>query len=111
METSNSKEVWTLKEAKAHLAQIFRLAEVEGPQYISADQPDGQDSEECKAFVVVPADVWQETRDSREEGSQNKHLGKWLVEKTPRGVGVKEPEYDESGRFVAFSDVVFDEEE
>ena len=110
MATSNSKKVWTLKEAKAHLAQIFRLAEAEGPQYISADQPDSQDPEECKAFVVVSADVWQETRDLWKK-AHSKHLGKWLVEKTPRGVGVKEPEYDESGRFVAFSDVVFDEEE
>ena len=110
MGTSNSKEVWTLKEAKAHLAQIFRLAEVEGPQYISADQPDGQDSEECKAFVVVPAEVWQK-KSTPEKQAQNKHLGKWLVEKTPRGVGVKDPEYDEGGRFVAFSDVVFDDDE
>ena len=110
MRTSNSKEVWTLKEAKAHLAQILHLAEAEGPQYISADHPDGQDPEECKAFVVVPVDVWQETRDPGKK-AHSKHLGKWLVEKTPRGVDVKEPEYDESGRFVAFSDVVFDEEE
>ena len=110
METSNSKKVWTLKEAKAHLAQIFHLAEVEGPQYISGDQLDGQDSEECKAFVVVPADVWQETRDPGKK-THSKHLGKWLVENTPRGGGGKEPEYDEGGRFVAFSDVVFDNEE
>ena len=110
MATSNSKKVWTLKEAKAHLAQIFRLAELEGPQYISADQPDGQDPEECKAFVVVPAEVWQK-KSTPEKQAQSKHLGKWLVEKTPRGVGVKDPEYDESGRFVAFSDVVFDDDE
>ena len=110
MEHSNSKEVWTLKEAKAHLAQILHLAEAEGPQYIAADQPDGQDSEECKAFVVVPADVWQEKHASGKQ-AHNKHLGKWLVENTPPGVGVKDPEYDESGRFVAFSDVVFDDEE
>ena len=110
MGTSNSKEVWTLKEAKAHLAQILHLAEAEGPQYISADHPDGQDPEECKAFVVVPVDVWQETRDP-DNKIHGKHLGKWLVENTPRGVGVKDPEYDESGRFVAFSDVVFVDDE
>ena len=110
MRTSNSKGVWSLKEAKAHLAQILHLAEAEGPQYISADQPDGQDSEDCKAFVVVPADVWQEKL-APGKHAENKHLGKWLVENTPRGMGTKDPEYDESGRFVAFSDVVFDEEE
>ena len=111
MRTSNSKEVWTLKEAKAHLAQILHLAEAEGPQYISADHPDGQDPEECKAFVVVPRPMCGRrpaipgrrlTASTWASGSSRKRHG---------GVDVKEPEYDESGRFVAFSDVVFDEEE
>ena len=70
MGTSNSKDVWTLKEAKAHFAQILHLAEAEGPQYISADQPDDQDSEECKGFVVVPADVWPEKRVREEDSRQ-----------------------------------------
>ena len=59
MQTSDPRQIWTLKEAKAHLSQILSLVEVEGPQYICADQPDDQDSQKRKAFVVVPADVWQ----------------------------------------------------
>ena len=110
MQSSDANEVWTLKEAKAHLAQILRLVEVEGPQYITADHPDGQNSEERKAFVVLPADLWRK-KNSPGKQTRGKHLGKWLVENTPRGVGVKEPEYDDSGRFIAFSDVVFEDEE
>lgn len=109
MQTSNPKQTWTLKDAKAHLAQILRLAETEGPQYICTDQPDGQDSQERKAFVVVPADVWQK-KNAPEKQLPEKHLGKWLVENTPRGTNLKEPEYDDSGRFIAFSDIVFDDE-
>lgn len=37
-------------------------------------------------------------------------LGKWLVENTSKGIGVKEPEHDAEGRFIVFSDVMFDEE-
>ena len=109
MQTSKSKEIWALQEAKTHLAQILRLAETEGPQYICADQPDGQDSQERKAFAVVPADVWQK-KDTPEKQAPSKRLGKWLVENTPRGTNLKEPEYDDSGRFIAFSDIVFDDE-
>ena len=111
MDTSNPKEAWTLKEAKAHLAQVLRLAEVEGPQYICVDRANEQDVEkQHKAFVVVPAEVWQENNAPGKQ-TRSKHLGKWLVENTPRGVGIKEPEYDGDGRFIAFSDVVFDDEE
>ena len=102
MQTSNPKEAWTLKEAKAHLAQIFHLAEVEGPQYISADQPDGQVSVECKAFVVVPADVWQ--KKSAPVKQATTHMGKWLVENTPRGTNLEIPSRDESEREIPFID-------
>ena len=108
MQPSNSEQTWTLKEVKAHLAQILSLAETEEPQYISADQADGQGSEEHKAFVVVLADVWQK-KDAPEKQLSEKHLGKWLVENTPLGTNLKGPEYDDSGRFIAFSDIVFDE--
>ena len=39
----------------------------------------------------------------------HKSLGQWLVENAPKGVGVKEPKYDEEGRLIAFSDIAFDE--
>ena len=103
MQTSNSKEAWTLKEAKAHLAQILRLAETEGPQYISGDQPNGQDSKERKAFVVVPADVWQK-KNAPEKQLPEKHLGKWLVENTPRGTNLEIPGRRETGRKIPFID-------
>ena len=105
MEKSDSKGTWTLREAKAHLAQILRLAEVDGPQFIDARQTDDPHIKEQKTFVIVPAELWHEKNPPR------KPMGKWLIENMPRGIGVKEPEYDESGRFIAFSDVIFDEEE
>ena len=105
MDTPNSKEPWTLKEAKAHLPQILRLSEVDGPQYISASQTEMPNIEGHKTFVLVPAEVW------REKNPTKKPLGQRLLEDMPRGIGVKEPEYDEGGRYIAFSDIVFDEEE
>ena len=105
METSNSKEAWTLKEAKAHLAQVLRLAEVEGPQYICGDQVNGQDSEERKTFVVVPAAVWQE-KIPRVEQAGSTHLGRWLVENTPRGTNLEIPSRDEGEREIPFIDEV-----
>ncbi len=105
MECSNSKGEWTLREAKAHLAQILLLSEVAGPQFINARQTDDPHIKEQNTFVVVPAELWYEKNPPR------KPMGQWLLENMPRGIGEKEPEYDESGRFIAFSDVIFDEEE
>ena len=78
---------------------------VDGPQFIDARQTDDPHIKEQKTFVIVPAELWHEKNPPR------KPMGKWLIENMPRGIGVKEPEYDESGRFIAFSDVIFDEEE
>ena len=90
---------------------MLHLAEVEGPQYICVDRADGQRvDKQRRVFVVVSADVWQE-KNLPGKQAHSKHLGKWLVENTPRGVGAREPEYDGGGRFIAFSDVVFDDEE
>ncbi|MDE2687807.1 MAG: hypothetical protein OXI16_09985 [Chloroflexota bacterium] len=100
MQTSNSKEAWTLKDAKAHLTQILHLAEIEGPQYIFADQLDSQDLQERKAFVVVPADVWQKS--APEKQLPEKHLGKWLVENTPRGTNLEIPSRGSGEREIPF---------
>ena len=105
MDDFDARGEWTLREAKAHLAQILRLAEVDGPQFINARQTDDPHIKQQKIFVVVPAELWQEKNPPR------KPIGQWLLENMPRGIGEKEPEYDESGRFIAFSDVIFDEEE
>ena len=105
MEKTDSKGTWTLREAKAHLPQILRLAEVDGPQYISASRVDSSHIKEPGEFVIVPAKLWHE------KNPPEIPMGQWLLENTPRGIGTKEPEYDEQGRFIPFSDVIFDEEE
>ena len=104
-ETSNSKEAWTLREAKAHLMQILRLSQVDGPQHIIVSQVENQHIQGHQTFVIVPEEVW------REKNPPQKTMGQWLLENMPKGIADKEPEYDESGRFIAFSDVVFGEEE
>ncbi len=98
-------EVWKFPEAEAHLMQILRLAQVDGPQYVRVSQMDNRQIEGQETFVIVPEKVW------REKNPPQKPLGKWLLENMPKGIADKEPEYDESGRFIAFSDVVFGEEE
>ena len=105
MEKTDSKGTWTLREAKAHLTQILSLAEVDGPQYISASQVESPHIKEPGEFVIVPAKLWHE------KNPPEIPMGQWLLENTPRGIGTKEPEYDENGRFIPFSDVIFDEEE
>lgn len=101
-ETSNSKETWTLREAKAHLMQILRLSQVDGPQYISVSQVENQHIQGHQTFVIIPEEVW------REKNPPKKTLGQMLLEDMPKGIGEKEPEYDESGRYIPFSDVIWE---
>ena len=103
MQTSNSKETWTLQEAKAHLARVLRLAETDGPQYIRAAEVDGRSVKEGQDFVVVPANVWQK-KNAPEKQLPDKHLGKWLVENTPRGTNLEIPTRRETGRRIPFID-------
>ncbi len=105
MGKTDSKGTWTLREAKAHLPQILRLSEVDGPQYISASRVESPHIKETEEFVIVPAKLWHE------KNPPEIPMGQWLKENMPRGIGTKEPEYDENGRFIPFSDVIFDEEE
>ena len=67
------RRVWTVKEAKAHLSEILRLAEEEGPQQIGRR----------KTFVVVPATDWYAKRAPR------KPMGQWLVDNMPRGANLE----------------------
>ena len=97
MQTSDSKETWTLQEAKVHLAQVLRLAETDGPQFIRAGDADGRRAKEGKDFVVVPADVWQK-KNAPEKRELQMPLGNWLVENTPRGTNLEIPSRRESGR-------------
>ncbi len=87
MEMSKPQRVWTVAEAKAHLSEILRLAEVEGPQTIGTRRP-------C---VVVPADTWYAKTGPR------KPLGQWLVENMPRGMELEIPDRS-SNRKIPFVD-------
>ena len=105
MKPSNPKQAWTLQEAKANLAQVLRLAETDGPQYIRADAVNGRHGGERKDFVVVPADAWQQ-KNAPEKQTPSKHLGKWLVENTPRGTNLQIPSRDAGERAIPFVDEV-----
>ena len=76
MTTSKSKRVWTVADAAANLAEVLRLAEAEGPQYIEAEG----------TFVVAPAEPAQ----SQEEPELT--LGQWLVKNAPRGANLVVPD-------------------
>ena len=82
------QRVWTVAEAKARLSEILRLAETEGPQHIGTRKP----------FVVVPANVWAEHTTPRT------HLGRWLIENTPRGTNLEVPGRRDRGRQIPFVD-------
>ena len=101
-ETSLPKEAWTLREAKAHLLQILRLSQVDGPQHIIVSQVENQHIQGHQTFVIVPEEVW------REKNPPKKTMGQMLLENMPKGIGEKEPEYDESGRYIPFSDVIWE---
>ena len=96
MECSDSKGEWTLREAKAHLAQILRLAEVDGPQFINARQTDDPHIKDQKTFVVVPAELWYEKNPPKIP------LGQWLVENAPRGTNLEIPRDRGSKREIPF---------
>lgn len=96
MDNSDSKGEWTLREVKAHLAQILLLSEVAGPQFINARQTDDPHIKEQKTFVVVPAELW------REKNPPKKPLGQWLVENTPRGTNLEIPRDRSSRRQIPF---------
>jgi prevent-host-death family protein len=80
--------VWSVQEAKAKLSEVLRRAREEGPQVIGTTSP-------C---VVVPEALW------RENVSDRKPLGQWLVENSPRGDPLTLPERIEPGRSVPFED-------
>ena len=87
MPSAESSDVWTISEAKARLSEILRLSEEDGPQRIG----------KRKTFVVVPASVWAEMT------QPTKHLGRWLVENTPRGTNLEVPDR-RSNRKIPFID-------
>ena len=76
MTASKCNRVWTVDDAQANLAEVLRLAEVEGPQYIGSG----------KTFVVAPA----KTPQDRDEPELT--LGQWLVKNAPRGTNLVIPD-------------------
>ena len=78
MAVSKSKRVWTVDDAQANLAEVLRLAEAEGPQYIGAG----------KTFVVAPA----ESEPEQDRGEPKLTLGQWLVKNAPRGTNLVIPD-------------------
>ena len=86
MTQATPHHVWTVSEAKTRLSEILSLAEEEGPQYIGVE----------KLFVVMPANT------PMEDKATQKHLGRWLVENTPRGTNLEIPSRREVGREIPF---------
>lgn len=86
MTMPRSKRVWTVADAQANLAEVLRLAEAEGPQYIGAD----------RTFVVAPAEP------DREEPKLT--LGEWLIANAPRGTNLELPRDRRSNRKIPFTD-------
>ena len=84
---SKRSRVWTITEAKAHLSEILRLSEEEGPQQIGRK----------KTFVVVPAADWYAKKPPR------KPMGQWLVDNMPLGVNLDVSGKRQSGREIPFS--------
>ena len=70
------KHVWTVDDAQANLAEVLRLAESEGPQYIGVD----------KTFVVTPSEP------ANDQAEPELTLGQWLVENMPRGTNLVVPD-------------------
>ena len=87
MTQATPNHVWTVAEAKARLSEILNLAEEEGPQYIGVK----------RLFVVMPADT------PSDQKTAPKHLGRWLVENTPRGTNLEIPSRREIGREIPFT--------
>ena len=88
MGRSNSREIWTVAEAKARLSEVLRLAEQEGPQFIGTR----------RTFVVVPAGTWCARTSDR------KPMGQWLVDNMPRGTELQIPDRNEPEREIPFID-------
>ena len=86
MKFPKTTRVWTVAEAKAKFAEILRLAETEGPQYIGGR----------KSFVLVPAESWEAKKPPR------KHIGRWLIENMPRGAELEIPDRHEPEREIPF---------
>jgi prevent-host-death family protein len=71
---SNPKP-WSVQTAKAKLSEILRRARAGEPQVIGTEEP-------C---VVVSERAWSKAT------AQGEELGRWLIERTPRGAALQLP--------------------
>lgn len=79
---------WSVQTAKAKLSEILRRARAGEPQVIGTEQP-------C---VVISEQAWSSANAHGEE------LGRWLVEKTPRGAALQLPDRGGTRRGDPFAD-------
>jgi len=82
------KNQWTVSEAKTHLSEIMRKCREEGPQQIG----------KRNGCVVISQKEWEETKNQKEEP----HLGRWLVENTPKIEDFEIPGRGEKERPIPF---------
>lgn len=85
--------MWTVQEAKAKLSEVHKRVKQGEPQVIGAQEP-------C---VVISMDEYKRLSAREEEP----HLGKWLVNNTPRGFELELPsrEDDRPDPFAWFEEV------
>jgi len=96
VDTSGFARTWRVAEAKARLSEILRLAHEEGPQRIGVR----------RSFVVVSERLWREKAPTRQP------LGRWLIDRMPRGLDLDIPRERGSTRPIPFaSDDVEDDTE
>ncbi len=69
MTLAQTRQAWSVQDAKAKLSEVLRRAREEGPQIIGTANP-------C---VVVPLEAWQS------RASKRLPLGRWLADNAPRG--------------------------
>ncbi len=75
-----SRHIWTVKEAKAKLSEILRLAEEQGPQRIGTR----------RGYMIVTEQQWkQQTRPP---------LGRWLLDNLPQGDPLELPDRADAPR-------------
>ncbi len=65
---SKEPKVWKVSEAKGKLSEVLETARKDGPQIIGIRN-------QC---VVVSREEWEEQK------QEKRHLGKWLIENSPK---------------------------
>ncbi len=88
LSSHDPERFWTVAEAKARLSELLRLASNEGPQRIG----------QRKRYVVVSEEEWEKHTRPRLP------LGRWLVQRVPRGEELTLPDRTDPPRVAPFED-------